>query len=162
MSKGITKQEIIDMCDLTLADCEDPIRRRDALLILNFIAEEDETERDRVVKLAKELLKEDDDANVRRYAAWVLKELFADDTLKILAEALSDESWEVRYEVVEAFSSIGENEDAPIPVVALLRALGDSRPEVQLRAAFHLSCFDGSDVRKEIRKIYPEWEDGWD
>jgi hypothetical protein len=162
MINPITEQSIIEMCNLTLADCEDPIRRRDSLLILNFILKGEEPESERVEKLAKELLKEDEDANVRRYAAWVLSNLFAKDILKNLAEALADENWEVRFDVVEAIGDFPDDENKEKIIPLLLRALEDSRPEVQLRAAFHLSCYDGSDVRTEIRKIHPEWEDDYD
>lgn len=189
MFTPINRISIVESCVSAIAKSEDPMHRRLSLLVLRLINSDYTDHGEMVFEAAEKALKKDPSAEVRKLSAWILGDFPIPASLNSLIEALADENWEVRFEVVEALAALAsdwgedgddndddndDNEDEKgikedvgkdvkdagsgyfkSAIAGLLKALQDNRPEVSLRAAFHLSELSPCKVRSEIKKMIP-------
>jgi hypothetical protein len=146
---------IIESCAHVLEKSQDPVHRRYALLVLTLSARFCDSEDDDLTELINTTLEEDPDANVRRYAAWAIREIgYEKVEFKNLLKALKDKDWRVRLEAADTlglFVNDGNNSEV---VSALLKALGDKHPVVRMHALQLIFNIENDDVlQHEINKI---------
>jgi hypothetical protein len=111
MYTQINRISIVESCVSAIAKSEDPMHRRLSLLVLRLIRDEYTNRGEIVFEAAEKALKKDPSAEVRKLSAWILGDFSIPASLNSLIDALADENWEVRFEVVEALAALAFNWD---------------------------------------------------
>jgi len=155
MQYTLNIESIIESCVQVLEKSQDPVHRRYALLVLTLYAGGYGSEGDGLTELINTTLEEDPDANVRRYAAWALRQIGDENTeFKNLLKALKDKDWRVRLEAADTLGNFVDNGNRSEVASALLEALGDKHPVVRMHALQLIFEIDNDDVlQHQINKI---------
>jgi HEAT repeat protein len=153
----LKEKDIIETCTKTLAESEDPDKRRLSLLAIAFYFKQELDENDCLaedqIQLFVKALEKDTDADVRMCAAWAIGYLWNEDTdAQNLIHGLNDEVARVRLETVHAIGFLYQY-DRHGAVLALIQALADKDVTVRMHALGLLLEIDRSFVFGQIENL---------